>query len=72
MRCQTVCPENRQFLSWVDERVEFFEEETELLLEITAMERLPAETKRKLECLDLLEDTDTLPRNLKVFFRKWK
>jgi epoxyqueuosine reductase len=72
MRCQTVCPENRQFLSWVEDRVEFFEEETELLLEITAMERLPAETKRKLERLDLLEDADILSHNLKVFFRKWK
>jgi epoxyqueuosine reductase len=72
MRCQTVCPENRQFLSWVEERVEFFEEETELLLERAAIERLPAKTKRKLEHLSLLEDADTLPRNLKVFFRKWK
>jgi epoxyqueuosine reductase len=72
MRCQRVCPENRLFLHWVEERAEFSQEETGLLLEGASSERLPAKTKRKLEHLGLLEDADTLPRNLKVFFRKWK
>jgi epoxyqueuosine reductase len=72
MRCQRVCPQNKQFLHWVEEREEFSQEETALLLEGTPSERLPAEAKRKLEHLDLLEDADILPRNLAVFFRKRK
>jgi epoxyqueuosine reductase len=72
MHCQRVCPQNKHFLQCVGEREEFSQEETALLLEGTPSERLPAATKRKLRHLDLLEDTDTLPRNLDAFFRKRK
>jgi epoxyqueuosine reductase len=68
MRCQRVCPENKQFLRWIEESVDFSEEETALLLKVAPIERLSVATKRKLERLDLLEDADTLPRNLEVFF----
>ena len=73
--CQRVCPEDRKFLQWVEETEEFSEEETALLLEGVARDRLPATTVRKLERLDmneLREDLNSLPRNLGVFFRKTK
>jgi epoxyqueuosine reductase len=72
LHCQRVCPQNREFLRWIEEKEEFSQEETALLLEGVPRERLPAATVRKLEHLDLLEDTDRLPRNLGVFFKKQK
>jgi epoxyqueuosine reductase len=70
LHCQRVCPENRNFLQWIEEKEEFSQEETALLLEGVPRDKLPAATLRKLEHLDLIEDLDSLPRNLGVFFRK--
>jgi len=72
LHCQRVCPQNRRFLQWIEEKEEFSQEETAFLLEGVPSDRLPAATVRKLGNLDLLEDVDTLPRNLSVFFRKQK
>ena len=72
LHCQRVCPQNRKFLQWIEEKEEFSQEETVLLLEGVPRDRLPAETVTKLEHLDLIEDIDTLPRNLGVFFGKQK
>ncbi len=70
MRCQRVCPVDKQFLNWVEDEAEFSEEETAMLLEGTPRERLPEETVRKLTHLDILDDIGILPRNLGVFFKK--
>jgi epoxyqueuosine reductase len=70
LHCQRVCPENKDFLHWIEGREEFSEEETSLLLQGAALDELPSETVGKLEKLDLIEYLDTLPRNLGVFFRK--
>ena len=72
LHCQRVCPQNGEFLQWIEEKEEFSQEETALLLEGVPRDQLPATTMRKLKHLDLLEDTDILPRNLGVFFRKQK
>jgi epoxyqueuosine reductase len=64
LHCQRVCPENREVWSWVEEGAGFSEEETALLLEGTAFDRLPAATAEKLERLDLEAFVDLLPRNL--------
>jgi len=72
LHCQRVCPEDRKFLQWIDEKEEFSEEETGLLLEGITRDQLPATTERKLEYLDLIDSLDSLPRNLGVFFRKNK
>lgn len=72
MLCQRVCPQNRKFLQWIEEKEEFSQEETALLLEGVPRDQLPVTTMRKLKHLDLLEDTDILPRNLSTFFRKQK
>jgi len=70
LHCQTICPENKDFLQWIEGREEFSEEETALLLQGVALDQLPVETVRKLKKLDLIEYLDSLPRNLGVFFRK--
>jgi hypothetical protein len=70
MRCQKVCPQNRDFIEWIGDEERFTEEETNILLEHIGREKLPAETLRKLENLDLLDYLDSLPRNLAVFFKK--
>ena len=63
---------NSKFLEWIEEREEFSQQETALLLEGGSRDRLPVATVGKLKRLDLLEDVDALPRNLSVFFRKQK
>jgi len=66
MRCQTVCPENKGLLGWFEDRAEFSERETALLLERTPQERLPAETVAKLRSLEINGDYRLLCRNLSM------
>jgi len=72
LHCQRVCPQNRDFLRWIEEKEEFSEEETALFLEGVSRDRLSAATVRKLKHLDIAEDLEFLPRNLGVFFMKTK
>jgi epoxyqueuosine reductase len=67
MHCQWVCPANKNLRGWVEEREEFSEEETKLLLRGEPQDGLSKETLDKLERLDILGDLNTLPRNLGVF-----
>ena len=66
LHCQKVCPQNKEFLHWVEERVEFSQEETALLLQGVALDQLPPGTAKKLEQSDVVELLDVLPRNLGV------
>ncbi len=66
LKCQSVCPENKSFLSWFDDRQDFTECETELLIERTPFEQLPDETAAKLRSLQLNEDYRILCRNLSL------
>jgi epoxyqueuosine reductase len=70
LHCQKVCPENQDFLQWVEGKEKFSEEETILLLGGASRDQLPATTTFKLERLDLIESLEVLPRNLRVFFRR--
>jgi epoxyqueuosine reductase len=72
LRCQRICPQNKNFLNSVEEKVEFTQDETALILKGVPRDQLPTETARKLQHLNLLENMDILPRNLGVFFRKTK
>jgi epoxyqueuosine reductase len=65
-----VCPEDTKFMPWIEEKEEFTEEETALIMQGTTRDKLPAITAKKLEYLDLIDSLDSLPRNLSVFFRK--
>jgi epoxyqueuosine reductase len=66
MRCQTVCPENRAVLDWYEDRAEFSEEETALLIRRVPLDRLPAETAAKVKGLEINEDYQLLCRNLSM------
>jgi epoxyqueuosine reductase len=70
LRCQRVCPVDKQFVQWIGEQEEFSEQETGLLLKGTPREKLPAETRAKLDHLSLTDYLEVLPRNLGVFFPK--
>jgi epoxyqueuosine reductase len=69
LHCQSVCPQNKEFLHWVEERVEFSQEETALLLQGVALDQLPPATAKKLEQSDVVELLDVLPRNLGVLLK---
>ncbi len=66
MACQLPCPENLAFRGRAEDRGEFSEEETALLLEPSAPEGLPPALAHKLERLGLLRYRAVLPRNLRA------
>lgn len=70
MHCQRVCPQNKKFIEWIGKIEEFSEEETALILEGTQRDKLNATTIKKLENLGIVDYLGSLPRNLRVFFRK--
>lgn len=66
MHCQRACPENRQFIGWVEDRGEFSREETALLLRGVTSEQLPPGMVKKLRYSHLINYLGVLPRNLGV------
>jgi epoxyqueuosine reductase len=69
MICQRACPENKEFLGWIEEGAEFSEEETALLLGKVPPDQLPAALMEKLVHWDLVDLLDVFPRNLGVLLR---
>jgi epoxyqueuosine reductase len=70
MLCQKYCPEDKQFMDWIEDSEEFSERETSILLKNVTLDRIPLETKEKLERLELLDSFGNMPRNLGVFIGK--
>ncbi len=66
LHCQKACPQNADFLEWIQPGAEFSEEETSLILDGVRLEKLPAATAKKLEKLYMLEYFDILPRNIRA------
>ena len=66
MRCQSICPENRDVRDWIEEGADFSEAETELLLAGVPLTELPAGLQEKLARTDLTDLFDYLPRNLEA------
>jgi epoxyqueuosine reductase len=69
LHCQRACPENRHFVQWIGEAVEFNEEETRLLIKGVLREQLSTPMTNKLKQLGLIDYLENLPRNLSVFFQ---
>jgi len=67
--CQTVCPQNRSFINWIEYKGEFSKEESALIFNGASMNRLSPETLEKLEQLGLIEYFGFLPRNIRVLLR---
>jgi epoxyqueuosine reductase len=70
MHSQIVCPQNRDFLNWVEPRGEFSEEETAVLLTGTPLDQLPTKLSKKIEQLDLTGIFEVFPRNLGVLLNE--
>jgi epoxyqueuosine reductase len=68
--CQRICPQNKEFLEWVEEGAEFSPQETALILEEVPFDQLPAKTAAKWKQLGLDEDYDIFPRNLRALLRR--
>ena len=66
MRCQVVCPENESCVNWFEDRVELTERETDLMIQRTPFDRLPAKTAAKWKSLEINEAYDLLCRNLSM------
>jgi len=66
MKCQIVCPENKEVLKWKELKEFFTEEETHSLLNKKPNSELPNNILEKLERLSLTEYIEILPRNLKA------
>lgn len=66
MGCQTVCPENRAVLNLYEDRGDFSEQETNLLLRYVSFDQLPSETSIKLQNLEINEDYRLFCRNLSM------
>ena len=66
MVCQSVCPVNKDIISWSTESETFTQQETESLLRATSRKQLPPSAAKKLKRLYLLEDWELVPRNLRV------
>lgn len=70
MYCQRVCPPNKSFLQWIDDRTKFSEEETRLLLEGSLQDRLSATTIQKIKDIHLWDYINVLGRNLEFLLKK--
>ncbi len=66
MRCQTGCPENKKFIDWFEDRAEFSEQETAMLVKRVPLNELPAETASKIRALEINEEYRLLCRNLSM------
>ena len=69
MRCQTPCPENRDFVRDRDKTETFSEEETEVILKSVQAQDLPKELSGKLSRLSMDELYPFLARNLAALLR---
>ena len=71
MDCQSVCPANKKFIKWFEEKGSFTEKETELILRGTSYYQLPRATIGKLQRLYLSDGIiDRTPRNLNVLIEQ--
>jgi len=70
MRCQDVCPANKDYSKYIVSGREFSEEETLMILKGVSKDKLPLYTIEKLKKLCLLDEYNILQRNLEVLIRE--
>ncbi len=68
--CQRVCPLNQKLLGQFEDKVEFSQDETLLLLKGVELEKHSVETIKKLKDIDWIDDLDILARNLNALINK--
>ena len=70
MKCQTACPQNKELLDMVDERISFSERETEMILNECEFANLPIEARNKLIYAGMESYYNVLPRNLRLLINR--
>jgi epoxyqueuosine reductase len=70
MVCQNVCPVDKPFREWIEDRARFSEKETRRILDGVPLEAHSPETQRKLEEIEWTEDLDILARNLRLLLSR--
>lgn len=65
LKCQIVCPENKQNPSWLEEKEYFSEYETSFILNNKSLNEMPLSMQQKLERLSIIDDYPYLSRNLR-------
>ena len=66
MKCQNICPENKNYKSVLLKKEEFSKTETSLILDGIPFEQLPERLQLKISNLSLLRYYKHLPRNVKI------
>jgi len=66
MKCQIVCPQNRDMVNHTEKGPEFRQHETEAIVKGSPFEQLPADTRQKLSLMCMDDYYDLLARNLKA------
>lgn len=69
MHCQSTCPANKRFRTWIEDKCEFTADETALLLNRVPIAQLPTAMMEKLESLKLTDSLEILSRNLSALLR---
>jgi epoxyqueuosine reductase len=70
MRCQMICPQNKEFFGYHPTIIRFTEQETTYILEKRPRESIPQSLKKKLMDINLYEDYSHLQRNLAVLMKQ--
>ncbi len=70
MRCQIVCPENKEVRKRFDPLAELSEEETAMLVDRLPFDRLPEATAAKLRGLEINPSYEAICRNVGIFIRQ--
>jgi len=70
MRCQTICPENKAVINWIEDRAEFSQEETALFVKGLPLDQLPEEMVVKIKSLEINENYRLLCRNLSMIIKQ--
>ncbi len=70
MKCQYACPHNKKLIDLVDERINFDEKETGMILGGNTFESLPIETRDKISYMGMESYYNVLPRNIRLLMNK--
>lgn len=69
LHCQTICPQNKQYLRYSEPSITFTEDETTILLQQTPREDIPQALRKKLLDIDIVEYYSVLARNLSALLK---
>lgn len=70
MRCQIVCPVNRNSITAINDIAEFDDEETKMIMDKIPLNELPEATFKKMQLINFIEDYGILARNLNVLINR--